>query len=225
MMYHIPAVLSPQEVDDFRAQLQQADWVDGRATTGDQGALVKKNQQVDTRSPLYGELQNRVLAALNRSSLFFAAALPKTLSSPLFNRYQQSETYGFHVDGAVRSQAQGGWMRTDLSATLFLSSPESYDGGELVVNDTYGQHTVKLPAGDLVLYPSSSLHCVMPVTQGVRVASFLWIQSMIRDDKRRSMLFELDRNIQTLKSRHGESDEVLSLLNLYHNLLREWSEI
>ena len=225
MMYHIPAVLSPQEVDDFRAQLQQADWVDGRATTGDQGALVKKNQQVDTRSPLYGELQNRVLAALNRSSLFFAAALPKTLSSPLFNRYQQSETYGFHVDGAVRSQAQGGWMRTDLSATLFLSAPESYDGGELVVNDTYGQHTVKLPAGDLVLYPSSSLHCVMPVTQGVRVASFLWIQSMIRDDKRRSMLFELDRNIQTLKSRHGERDEVLSLLNLYHNLLREWSEI
>lgn len=225
MMYHIPAVLSPQEVDDFRAQLQQADWVDGRATTGDQGALVKKNQQVDTRSPLYGELQNRVLAALNRSSLFFAAALPKTLSSPLFNRYQQSETYGFHVDGAVRSQAQGGWMRTDLSATLFLSAPESYDGGELVVNDTYGQHTVKLPAGDLVLYPSSSLHCVMPVTQGVRVASFLWIQSMIRDDKRRSMLFDLDLNIQTLKSRHGESDEVLSLLNLYHNLLREWSEI
>ena len=225
MMYHIPAVLRPQEVDDFRAQLQQADWVDGRATTGDQGALVKKNQQVDTRSPLYGELQNKVLAALNRSSLFFAAALPKTLSSPLFNRYQQSETYGFHVDGAVRSQAQGGWMRTDLSATLFLSAPESYTGGELVVNDTYGQHTVKLPAGDLVLYPSSSLHCVTPVTQGVRVASFLWIQSMIRDDIRRSMLFELDRNIQTLKSRHGESDEVLSLLNLYHNLLREWSEI
>ena len=225
MMYHIPAVLSPQEVDDFREQLQQADWVDGRATTGDQGALVKKNQQVDTRSPLYGELQNRVLAALNRSSLFFAAALPKTLSSPLFNRYQQSETYGFHVDGAVRSQAQGGWMRTDLSATLFLSAPESYDGGELVVNDTYGQHTVKLPAGDLVLYPSSSLHCVMPVTQGVRVASFLWIQSMIRDDKNRAMLFELDKNIQSLKARHGESNEILSLLNLYHNLLREWSEI
>ena len=225
MMYHIPAVLSPQEVDDFRAQLQQADWVDGRATTGDQGALVKKNQQVDTRSPLYGELQNRVLAALNRSSLFFAAALPKTLSSPLFNRYQQSETYGFHVDGAVRSQAQGGWMRTDLSATLFLSAPESYDGGELVVNDTYGQHTVKLPAGDLVLYPSSSLHCVTPVTQGVRVASFLWVQSMIRDDKKRAMLFELDNNFQSLKSRYGESEEILSLLKLYHNLLREWSEI
>lgn len=116
-------------------------------------------------------------------------------------------------------------MRTDLSATLFLSPPESYEGGELVVNDTYGQHSVKLPAGDLVLYPSSSLHCVTPVTSGVRVSSFLWVQSMIRDDKRRSMLFELDGNIQKLKSRHGESDEVLSLLNLYHNLLREWSEI
>ncbi|HCB1500104.1 PKHD-type hydroxylase [Klebsiella oxytoca] len=225
MMYHIPAVLSPQEVHYFTTQLQQADWVDGRVTTGDQGAQVKNNQQVDTRSSLYGELQATVVAALNRSSLFFAAALPKTLSSPLFNRYQQSETYGFHVDGAVRSQAQGGWMRTDLSATLFLSAPESYEGGELVVNDTYGQHSVKLPAGDLVLYPSSSLHCVTPVTLGTRVASFLWVQSMIRDDKHRAMLFELDGNIQKLKNRHGESDEVLSLLNLYHNLLREWSEI
>ena len=225
MMYHIPAVLSPQEVDYFSGRLQQAEWVDGRATTGDQGAQVKNNQQVDTRSALYDELQGKVLAALNRSSLFFAAALPKTLSSPLFNRYQQSETYGFHVDGAVRSQAQGGWMRTDLSATLFLSAPEDYTGGELVINDTYGQHAVKLPAGDLVLYPSSSLYCVTPVTQGARVASFLWVQSMIRDDKRRAMLFELDGTIQALKSRHGESEEVLSLLNLYHNLLREWSEI
>lgn len=225
MMYHIPAVLSPQEVDYFSGRLQQAEWVDGRATTGAQGAQVKNNQQVDTRSALYDELQGKVLAALNRSSLFFAAALPKTLSSPLFNRYQQSETYGFHVDGAVRSQAQGGWMRTDLSATLFLSAPEDYTGGELVINDTYGQHAVKLPAGDLVLYPSSSLHCVTPVTQGARVASFLWVQSMIRDDKRRAMLFELDGTIQALKSRHGESEEVLSLLNLYHNLLREWSEI
>ncbi|MEB7601314.1 PKHD-type hydroxylase YbiX [Raoultella terrigena] len=225
MMYHIPSVLSPQEVDYLSGRLQQAEWVDGRATTGDQGAQVKNNQQVDTRSALYDELQGKVLAALNRSSLFFAAALPKTLSSPLFNRYQQSETYGFHVDGAVRSQAQGGWMRTDLSATLFLSAPEDYTGGELVINDTYGQHAVKLPEGDLVLYPSSSLHCVTPVTQGARVASFLWVQSMIRDDKRRAMLFELDGTIQALKSRHGESEEVLSLLNLYHNLLREWSEI
>ncbi|POV64217.1 Fe2+-dependent dioxygenase [Citrobacter freundii complex sp. CFNIH5] len=202
-----------------------SDWVDGRATTGAQGAQVKNNQQVNTQSERYGVLQQAVQNAVNNSALFFAAALPKTLSTPLFNRYQDNETYGFHVDGAVRSHPQNGWMRTDLSATLFLSNPDDYEGGELLVNDTYGQHAVKLPAGDLVLYPSSSLHCVTPVTRGVRVASFMWIQSMIRDDKNRAMLFELDKNIQSLKTRHGESSEILSLLNLYHNLLREWSEI
>lgn len=224
-MYHIPGVLSPQDVARFREQLEQAEWVDGRVTTGAQGAQVKNNQQVDTRSTLYAALQNEVLNAVNQHALFFAAALPRTLSTPLFNRYQNNETYGFHVDGAVRSHPQNGCMRTDLSATLFLSDPQSYDGGELVVNDTFGQHRVKLPAGDLVLYPSSSLHCVTPVTRGVRVASFMWIQSMIRDDKKRAMLFELDNNIQSLKSRYGENEEILSLLNLYHNLLREWSEI
>ena len=225
MMYHIPGVLNADEVAQFRAQLDQAPWVDGRATVGNQGAQVKNNQQVDTQSPLYASLQAAVLQAVNQHALFFAAALPRLISSPLFNRYQQQETYGFHVDGAVRSHPQSGWMRTDLSATLFLSDPDSYEGGELVVNATYGQHSVKLPAGELVLYPSSSLHCVTPVTAGVRVASFMWIQSMIRDDKKRGMLFDLDRNIQALRARHGESDEVLSLLNLYHNLLREWSEI
>lgn len=225
MMYRIPGVLSEQEVRFLVDELNHAEWVDGRATVGAQGAQVKNNQQVDTRSERYAQLQAKVLDAVNRHSLFFAAALPKTISSPLFNRYQQQETYGFHVDGAVRQHPHSGWMRTDLSATLFLSSPESYDGGELTINDTYGQHSVKLPAGDLVLYPSSSLHCVTPVTRGVRVASFMWIQSMIRDDKRRAMLFELDGTIQSLKNQHGESAEVLSLLNLYHNLLREWSEI
>lgn len=225
MMYHIPGVLTADEVAQLRAQLALAPWIDGRATVGNQGAQVKNNQQVDTQSELYQKLQSAVLQAVNQHSLFFAAALPRQISSPLFNRYQQQETYGFHVDGAVRSHPQSGWMRTDLSATLFLCEPESYDGGELVVNDTFGQHNVKLPAGDLILYPASSLHCVTPVTRGVRVASFMWIQSMIRDDKKRAMLFELDRNIQTLRTRHGESEEVLSLLNLYHNLLREWSEI
>ncbi|HEP1895288.1 TPA: PKHD-type hydroxylase YbiX [Kluyvera cryocrescens] len=225
MMYRIPGVLSEQEVRFLVDELNHAEWVDGRATVGAQGAQVKNNQQVDTRSERYAQLQAKVLDAVNRHSLFFAAALPKTISSPLFNRYQQQETYGFHVDGAVRQHPHSGWMRTDLSATLFLSSPESYDGGELTINDTYGQHSVKLPAGDLVLYPSSSLHCVTPVTRGVRVASFMWIQSMIRDDKRRAMLFELDSTIQSLKNQHGESAEALSLLNLYHNLLREWSEI
>lgn len=225
MMYHIPGVLTADEVAQLRAQLALAPWIDGRATVGNQGAQVKNNQQVDTQSELYQKLQSAVLQAVNQHSLFFAAALPRQISSPLFNRYQQQETYGFHVDGAVRSHPKSGWMRTDLSATLFLCEPESYDGGELVVNDTFGQHSVKLPAGDLILYPASSLHCVTPVTRGVRVASFMWIQSMIRDDKKRAMLFELDRNIQTLRTRHGESEEVLSLLNLYHNLLREWSEI
>ncbi|MEB6631614.1 PKHD-type hydroxylase YbiX [Kluyvera cryocrescens] len=225
MMYRIPGVLSEQEVRFLVDELNHAEWVDGRATVGAQGAQVKNNQQVDTRSERYAQLQAKVLDAVNRHSLFFAAALPKTISSPLFNRYQQQETYGFHVDGAVRQHPHSGWMRTDLSATLFLSSPESYDGGELTINDTYGQHSVKLPAGDLVLYPSSSLHCVTPVTRGIRVASFMWIQSMIRDDKRRAMLFELDGTIQSLKNQHGESAEALSLLNLYHNLLREWSEI
>lgn len=225
MMYRIPAVLNADELAAFSRELERAPWIDGRATVGGQGAQVKNNQQIDTRSEIYQALQAAVLKALQNSPLFFAAALPRSFSAPLFNRYQQNETYGFHVDGAVRNNGEAGWMRTDLSATLFLCEPESYKGGELVVNDTYGQHSVKLPAGDLILYPSSSLHCVTPVTQGTRVASFMWVQSMIRDDKKRGMLFELDGNIQKLKARHGESEEVLSLLNLYHNLLREWSEI
>jgi PKHD-type hydroxylase len=225
MMYRIPAVLNADELAAFSRELERAPWIDGRATVGSQGAQVKNNQQIDTRSEIYQVLQAAVLKALQNSPLFFAAALPRSISAPLFNRYQQNETYGFHVDGAVRNNGEAGWMRTDLSATLFLCEPESYKGGELVVNDTYGQHSVKLPAGDLILYPSSSLHCVTPVTQGTRVASFMWVQSMIRDDKKRGMLFELDGNIQKLKARHGESEEVLSLLNLYHNLLREWSEI
>jgi len=225
MMYRIPAVLNADELAAFSRELERAPWIDGRATVGSQGAQVKNNQQIDTRSEIYQALQAAVLKALQNSPLFFAAALPRSISAPLFNRYQQNETYGFHVDGAVRNNGEAGWMRTDLSATLFLCEPESYKGGELVVNDTYGQHSVKLPAGDLILYPSSSLHCVTPVTQGTRVASFMWVQSMIRDDKKRGMLFELDGNIQKLKARHGESEEVLALLNLYHNLLREWSEI
>ncbi|EEL2954570.1 PKHD-type hydroxylase YbiX [Salmonella enterica] len=225
MMYQIPAVLTPEEVTDFSSLMQQALWVDGRVTVGNQGATVKNNRQIDTRTPLYDRLQAAVMQALNSNPFFFSAALPKNISTPLFNRYEQGETYGFHVDGAVRQNASSGWMRTDLSATLFLSEPESYDGGELVIEDTYGQHRVKLAAGDLVLYPSSSLHCVTPVTRGVRLASFLWIQSMVRDDKQRAMLFELDRNIQSIKARFGDSEELLSLLNMYHNLLRSWTEV
>lgn len=225
MMYHIPRILSADQLSWFSEQLACAQWIDGRATTGDQGAKVKNNQQVDTRTPQYQILQSRVLEALDASPLFFSAALPRTISPPLFNRYRQEETYGFHVDGAVRSHPTAGWMRTDLSATLFLSHPDSYQGGELVINDTYGQHRVKLPAGDLVLYPSSSLHCVTPVTSGERVASFMWLQSMIRSNQQRAMLCDLDKNIQSLRAKFGEGEEVLSLLNMYHNLLRSWSEL
>ncbi|HBR4443857.1 TPA: Fe2+-dependent dioxygenase, partial [Klebsiella pneumoniae] len=175
--------------------------------------------------PLYARLQAAVLDMLRGHPQFFSAALPRTISAPLFNRYGPGETYGFHVDGAVRQNGEAAWMRTDLSATLFLCDPESYEGGELVIEDTYGQHRVKLPAGHLVLYPASSLHCVTPVTRGVRQASFLWIQSMVRDDKQRAMLYDLDRTIQSLKARFGDGEEVLSLLNMYHNLLRQWTEV
>ncbi|HCB1050437.1 TPA: PKHD-type hydroxylase YbiX [Klebsiella pneumoniae] len=225
MMYHIPDVLSTDQMAEFTRQLAQAEWVDGRVTVGSQGAAVKQNQQIDTRTPLYARLQAAVLDMLRGHPQFFSAALPRTISAPLFNRYGPGETYGFHVDGAVRQNGEAGWMRTDLSATLFLCDPESYEGGELVIEDTYGQHRVKLPAGHLVLYPASSLHCVTPVTRGVRQASFLWIQSMVRDDKQRAMLYDLDRTIQSLKARFGDGEEVLSLLNMYHNLLRQWTEV
>lgn len=225
MMLHIPNVLSPEDIRPLLQTLAETPWVDGRVSVGDQGAKVKNNKQLDTRSEGYKKAQAAVSAALQRNPLFFAAALPARLSSPLFNSYQNAEFYGFHVDGAVRQNGEAGWMRTDLSATLFLVDPESYEGGELVVNDTYGQHSVKLPAGDLILYPASSLHCVTPVTKGNRVASFMWIQSMVRDDKKRTQLFELDQNIQKLRAAYGEQEEILSLLNLYHNLLREWAEV
>lgn len=228
MMLHIPGVLSADEVRHLRAQLDAAAWTDGRATVGAAGAHVKRNEQLPEDAPLARELAQYVQQALNRNGLFFSAALPLRMSQPLFNRYDAANAghYGFHVDGAVRAHAQGpGWLRTDLSATLFLCHPEDYDGGDLTVRDTYGEHEVKLPAGDLVLYPSTSVHCVTPVTRGVRVCSFMWIQSMIRNDGRRTMLFELDQAIQTLRARHGESAELVALTSHYHNLLREWSEI
>jgi PKHD-type hydroxylase len=225
-MLHIPAVLTPEEVRHMRQKLDAADWIDGRATVGSQGAQVKQNRQLDTNSPLAQELGQLVLQALGRNPLYFAAALPLRTVPPLFNRYESNETYGFHVDGAVRAHpAAPGWLRTDLSATLFLCEPDEYEGGELTVRDTYGDHEAKLPAGDLVLYPASSLHCVTPVTRGARVCSFFWIQSMVRDTSRRAMLFELDQTIQSLRARIGECDETLSLANCYHNLLRDWSEV
>lgn len=228
MMLHIPAVLSPDEVLQFREKLAGADWVDGRRTVGYQGALVKRNRQLQEDAPVSLELGTLVEHALKRSGLYFSAALPLRTSPILFNRYDSAaqDHYGFHVDGAMRGiAASPGWMRTDLSATLFLSEPESYEGGELTVSDTYGQHEVKLPAGDMILYPSTSLHGVADVVKGVRIGAFFWIQSMIRYDHQRTMLYELDQAIQALRAKHGESPQTLTLSNHYHNLLREWSQV
>ncbi|MDF1485135.1 Fe2+-dependent dioxygenase [Ramlibacter sp. H39-3-26] len=224
MMLHVPRVLTAEQVREFRAVLDAADWVDGRASVGSQGAQVKQNRQLPTGSPVAQRLGALVLEALSRSALFFSAALPLRIVPPLFNRYEGGENYGLHVDGAVRRQPDGQWLRTDLSCTLFLSEPDSYEGGELEVVDTYGTHEVKLPAGDAILYPSSSLHQVLPVTRGARVGSFFWLQSMVRDEERRRQLFELDQVIQALRGRVGECAQTLTLTNHYHNLLRMWTE-
>lgn len=226
MMLHVPEVLSPDQVRRMRATLDATQWVDGRETVGDQGAQVKRNRQLSEHSPVGRELAKTVLAALARNPLFFSAALPARFVPPLFNRYEGGEHYGLHVDGAVRAVPGSEQpLRTDLSCTLFLCDPGDYDGGELEVVDTYGSHEVKLPAGDLILYPSSSLHRVHPVIRGARVCAFFWAQSMVRNDQQRSMLFELDQNIQKLRARLGESEETVALTGHYHNLLRLWSEI
>ncbi len=226
MMLHVPEVLSPDQVRRMRATLDATQWVDGRETVGDQGAQVKRNRQLSEHSPVGRELAKTVLAALARNPLFFSAALPARFVPPLFNRYEGGEHYGLHVDGAVRAVPGNEQpLRTDLSCTLFLCDPDDYDGGELEVVDTYGSHEVKLPAGDLILYPSSSLHRVHPVTRGARVCAFFWAQSMVRNDQQRAMLFELDQNIQKLRARLGESEETVALTGHYHNLLRLWSEI
>jgi len=226
MLLHIPGVLSREQVAAMRRRLDQADWVDGRGTVGAQGAQVKQNRQLAEGSALAQELGAEVLAALAASPLFFAAALPLRTCPPLFNSYAGGEHYGAHVDGALRRVAASGqWLRTDVSSTLFLSDPEDYDGGELIVTDAYGEHEVKLPAGDLIVYPSTSVHRVEPVTRGARVCSFFWTQSMVRDDMRRSLLLELDQNIQSLRARLGDCPELVGLTGHYHNLLRQWSEV
>jgi PKHD-type hydroxylase len=229
MLLHIPGVLDAAEVARFRRELDAAQWTDGRETVGAQGAQVKRNLQLPDASPLKEQLGQAVLNALARSPLYFAAALPLKTIPPRFNRYEGGGHYGFHVDGSVMTVAGAEGrapmtLRTDLSCTLFLSEPEEYEGGELVVSDTYGQHEVKLPAGDLILYPSSSLHQVAPVTRGARIASFFWVQSLVRDSERRQMLFELDASIQALTQTDANRDALLRLTNVYHNLLREWSE-
>lgn len=225
MLLHIPQVLTRDEVAEFRRRLDGADWTDGRETVGVQGATVKRNEQLPDNSPLRAELAQAVLRALKRNPLFFAAALPRKILPPRFNRYAGGGEYGFHVDGAVMSLGEDEQMRSDISCTLFLNDPEEYEGGQLVISDTYGEHAIAKPAGDAVIYPSSSLHRVEPVTRGERLASFFWIQSIVRDDADRRTLFELDTSIQKLTQDGADRDAVVQLTCVYHNLLRRWSEI
>lgn len=226
MMLHVPGVLNPPQVRQIRAALDAAEWVDGRETVGEQGAMVKRNRQLPEHSATGREIGQAILGALAQNPLFFSAALPLRFVPPLFNRYEDSEHYGLHVDGAVRAVPGSDLpLRTDLSCTLFLCEPDDYDGGELEVIDTYGAHEVKLPAGDLILYPSSSLHRVTPVTRGTRVCSFFWLQSMVRDVGQRTMLFELDQTILQLRAQLGECEQTVALTSHYHNLLRMWSEM
>ena len=225
----IPEVLSKDDVADFRRIMDASDWEDGRSTAGAQSAMVKRNEQLPPDSEVARKLGNRVLSALTASPRFISAAIPLQIFPPLFNRYAASggHHFGLHVDNAVRGDRLTGLrIRTDLSVTLFLSEPDEYDGGELVVEDLYGSHEIKLAAGDLVLYPASSLHLVTPVTRGMRVASFFWLQSMVRDAHARSLIFDLDTAIQALVERLGRDDpETVKLTGIYHNLIRYWAEV
>ncbi len=227
MMLQVPGVLTPDEVASAREVLAGGDWVDGRVTAGAQSALAKLNLQIPEEAPQARALGETILAALGRNPLFVSAALPLRVFPPLFNRYDAGMKFDEHVDNAIRFSKSGNIRyRTDLSATLFLSDPDAYDGGELIVEDTYGEHAVKLAAGDLILYPASSLHRVAPITRGSRWASFFWVQSMVRDDGRRALLFDLDQSVQAVGGRLGADDaQVISLTGAYHNLLRMWAEV
>lgn len=227
MMLHIPEVLTKAQVADLRRLIDAGAWVDGNVTSGAQSALAKRNEQLPEASPEARAAGERILDALSRNPLFVTAALPQTVFPPLFNRYGGGQTFGLHIDNAVRQSGDGRVrIRSDLSATLFLTEPEDYDGGELLVEDTYGVHEVKLPAGHMILYPASSLHQVRAVTRGARVSSFFWIQSMIRDDAQRSLLFQMDIAIQQLAGKVGAgAPELISLTGAYHNLLRMWGDL
>jgi PKHD-type hydroxylase len=226
MLLQIPDVLSIEQVAHARRLLDAADWVDGRVTAGRQSAQVKDNLQLPEDHPVARELGDMILGALQQSALFASAALPLRVFPPLFNRYQGGQAFGSHVDNAIRQIAGTPLrIRTDLSATLFLAEPDEYEGGELIVEDTYGVHSVKLPAGHIVLYPSTSLHHVRPVTSGARVASFFWIQSMLRDDGERTLLFDLDNAIQRLTVDLPEHPAAVQLTAVYHNLVRRWADL
>jgi PKHD-type hydroxylase len=227
MLLHVPEVLSKAEVGRVRALIDAAEWVDGNVTSGAQSALAKKNSQLPEAGAAAREAGAIVLEAVQKKPLFVAGALPLKIFPPLFNRYRPGDKFDTHVDNAVRMRRDSDFrIRSDLSATLFLSEPDTYDGGELSVEDTFGVHQVKLAAGDLILYPASSLHFVTPITRGERVASFFWIQSMIRDDAKRALLLQTDLAVQTLAAELGQGHaQVVSLTGIYHNLLRMWAEV
>ena len=228
MLLNIPDVLDARQLAEFRARLDSADWADGRITAGHQSAKAKDNLQLPEDSEVARELGALVRDAAQANSTFFSAALPRRIYPPLFNCYRDGQSFGFHVDNAVRYDRSAGGshpVRTDLSATLFLSDPHEYDGGELVIEDTYGVQQVKLPAGHMVLYPGTSLHRVNPVTRGARLASFFWIQSMLREDSQRRLMFELDVSIRRLTRDLPEHPSLVQLTGIYHNLLRRWADV
>ena len=226
MILSIPDVLTPDQVTRARVALDRAEWVDGRVTAGHQSARVKRNMQVSESDPAARQAGEMILEALGKNPLFLSAALPFRVFPPLFNRYEGGQEFGTHVDNAIRPvTGTPHRMRTDLSATLFLTDPQEYEGGELCVEDSYGLKSVKLPAGHLVLYPATSLHHVKAVTKGARISSFFWIQSMVRDDGHRTLLFDLDVGIQKIAQDHPDHPSAVQLTGVYHNLLRQWAEI
>jgi PKHD-type hydroxylase len=224
MLLQIPDVLSAEQIEQARRLLDEAEWVDGRVTAGRQSAMAKDNMQLPEDHPVARQLGEMILGELQQNALFISAALPARVFPPLFNRYRGGQSFGNHVDNAIRQAPNGLRIRTDLSCTLFLAEPEDYDGGELVVEDTYGVQSVKLPAGHMILYPSTSLHHVRPVSRGERLASFFWLQSMIREDGQRTLLFDLDTAIQRLSMDVPQHPANVQLTAVYHNLLRQWAE-
>jgi PKHD-type hydroxylase len=225
MLIQIPDALSPSQVELARRLLDSADWVDGRVTAGHQSAQAKNNRQLPEDHPVGRQVGEMILRSLQNNPLFISAALPHRVFPPLFNRYEGGQSFGNHVDNAIRESRNGLRIRTDLSCTLFLCDPEEYAGGELLVEDTYGGQSVKLPAGHMVLYPATSLHNVQPVTRGARVASFFWVQSMVRDDGHRTLLFDLDTAIQRLTLDLPDHPSAVQLTAVYHNLLRQWADV
>ncbi len=225
MLVTVPDVLNAAQLAEARAILDAATWVDGKVTAGHQGVRVKDNEQIPATHPAAQKVGGVILQALAANPLFLSAALPLHILPPMFNRYSGGQTFGTHVDGSIRViPATGQRLRTDLSCTLFLGRPEEYDGGELIIEDTYGSKSVKLPAGHLILYPSTSLHQVRPVTRGIRLCSFFWLQSLVRDNPQRALLFDLDTAIQRLGAENATHPSVVQLTGVYHNLLRQWAE-